>query len=183
MNWLEFYKEQYYRELERKDRLNEKFNSFLTIVTIIGGGLFVILNKLVDVINDKQYNSLVIIVPTLIIICILFVLIFKYMYNVYYEKEYTYLNSIEKIEQKRKEYEDFYTTSYEEYYKSSNKTIEQLVEEKMIQNIKENLIEATDKNLKTNNERIYNNVILNRLILSLSIIMFLLYIYMIFIPS
>ena len=26
MNWLEFYKEQYYKEIERKDKLNEKSN-------------------------------------------------------------------------------------------------------------------------------------------------------------
>lgn len=53
----------------------------------------------------------------------------------------------------------------------------------MTENIKENLIEATDKNSKTNNERIYNNVILNRLILTLGLIMSLLYIYIIFISN
>ncbi len=183
MNWLEFYKEQYYKEIERKDKLNEKFNSLLTIITIIGGGLFIILDKVSSIINSKEYYAISIIIPILFIIGTLLVLIFKYMYNVYYEKKYTYLNSLAKIEEKRKEYEEYYSTYYEEHFKSTEKTVEQLVEEKMTENIKENLIEATDKNSKTNNERIYNNVILNRLILTLGLIMSLLYIYIIFISN
>ena len=183
MNWLEFYKEQYYKEIERKDKLNEKFNSLLTIITIIGGGLFIILDKVSSIINSKEYYAISIIIPILFIIGTLLVLIFKYMYNVYYEKKYTYLNSLAKIEEKRKEYEEYYSTYYEEHFKSTEKTVEQLVEEKMTENIKENLIEATDKNSKTNNERIYNNVILNRLILTLGLILSLLYIYIIFISN
>lgn len=102
MNWLEFYKEQYYKEIERKDKLNEKFNSLLTIITIIGGGLFIILDKVSSIINSKEYYAISIIIPILFIIGTLLVLIFKYMYNVYYEKKYTYLNSLAKIEEKEK---------------------------------------------------------------------------------
>lgn len=184
MDWLEYYKEQYYREIERKNGLNDKFNSFLTIITILGGGFFIILSKLIQL-NRQESDNFILAMSIIIvsIIILLFIWIFKYMYEVHYENEYTYLRTSGEIEAKRKEYQDYYSEYYEEYFKNTNKTVKELVEERIEEDIKLNLIEATDKNAKTNTMRIKNNAKLNKLILTISVILAITYIITLFIPN
>ena len=183
--WLiKFCRSKIYKEIERKNGLNDKFNSFLTIITILGGGFFIIISKLIEL-NREESNNFILVISIIIvsILTILFIWIFKYMNEVHYENQYTYLRTSGEIEAKIRVYQNYYSEYYEEYFKNTNKTVDELVEERIEEDIKLNLIEATDKNVQTNTMRIKKNSILNKLILTISVILAITYIITLFIPN
>lgn len=168
MDWLGFYKERYYKEIERRNQFNDRFNILLTIITISGGGYLLIIDKLFKVLESNNYRINIIsfiIITMSIIIFILYIVIFYYMYNVYYENQYEQLRNSRDIEEKRNEIQKYYDENYNEYYKESGKTKEELIDEDMEEDLKEKYIKAFDYNSNKNNIRMKNNVRLNRFIL------------------
>lgn len=184
MDWDEYYKECYYKEIERKNTLNDTFNAFLTIITILGGGFFVILGKLINL-NYQLDNSYLLVISIIIVLLIIifFIKLFIYMYKVHYDNKYEYVRNPEEIETKKKEYYDYYMEYYKEYFKDTGKSVDDLVEERIKEDIKLNYIEATTKNNETNIIRINNNQKLNKLILTTSIILAIVYIGTLFIDD
>ena len=105
MDWLEFYKERYYKEIERRGQFNDRFSILLTIVTVSGGGYLLIIDKLFKVLESNNYEINIItyvIMAMSIVIFILYAIIFYNMYYVYYENKYEQLRSSRDIEEKRK---------------------------------------------------------------------------------
>lgn len=186
MNWLEFYKERYYKEIERKEILNNKFNIFITIITISGGGYLLILEKLFKLLknNNYQINMITFIIMVMIIIIfIMYIKIFHYMYDIYYENQYEYLTKSKEIEEKRKEVKAYYDEYYKEFYKQKGKKKEELIEEDMEEDLKEKFISAADYNSNRNEERTDNNLKLNRILLLVAAFITLTYILIISIPT
>lgn len=187
MNWLEFYKERYYKEVERKNVLNDKFNVFLTIITISGGGYLFVLDRLFRLLEQDNYKISIatfLIIIMSIIIAILYTKIFKYMYSIYYENEYEYLNTSKVIEEKRGEIKKYYDKHYDKYFKIiGGKEKEELIEEDMEQDLKEKFISAYDHNRERNDSRIKENVRLNKIILLTALLIILTYIIILIIPD
>ena len=185
IDWLEFYKERYYKELERRAQFSDKFNILLTIITISGGGYLLILDKLFKVLemNNYQINGwtgVLIFMST--IIFILYDIIFYNMFNIYFENEYQQLSASGDIEKKRKELIEYYDKYYDEYYKSTGKSKEILVDQDMQEDLKEKYIEAFDFNNRQNNTRMKNNVRLNKYIAVITSLIILTYIIALAIP-
>lgn len=185
MDWLEFYKERYYKEIERRSQFNDRFSILLTIVTVSGGGYLLIIDKLYKVFESNNYKINIItfvIMVMSIVIFILYVIIFYNMYNVYYENQYEQLRNSRDIEEKRKEIEKYYDEYYNEYYKELGKTKKELIEEDMKEDLKEKYISAFDYNNHRNNIRMKNNVRLNRYILVTSALIIITYIFTLSVP-
>lgn len=185
MDWLEFYKERYYKEIERRGQFNDRFSILLTIVTVSGGGYLLIIDKLFKILESNNFKmdiSTFIIMAMSIFIFVLYVIIFYNMYNVYYENQYEQLRSSKEIEEKRKEIKNYYEKYFDEYYTELGKTKEQLIEEDMKEDLKEKYISAYDYNNYRNNIRMKNNVRLNRYILVTAALIIITYIFALSIP-
>ena len=185
MDWLEFYKERYYKEIERRGQFNDRFSILLTSVTVSGGGYLLIIDKLFKVLESNNYEINIItyvIMAMSIVIFILYAIIFYNMYNVYYENQYEQLRSSRDIEEKRNEIEKYYDAYYNEYYKKLGKTKEELIEEDMKEDLKEKYISAFDYNNYRNNIRMKNNVRLNRFILVTAALIIITYILVLSVP-
>lgn len=165
--------------------LNDKFNIFLTMITISGGGYLLILDKLFKLLRKDNYiikfPTLVILLMS-IIISILYIKIFIDMYNVYYGNKYEYLGTSKDIEEKRKEIKKYYDKYYKKYYKITGKSKKRLIDEDIQEDLKEKFINAYDYNFEKNNNRMNDNIRLNRTILITATFIIVTYIIMLAIP-
>lgn len=185
MDWLEFYKERYYKEIERRRQFHDKFSILLTIITVSGGGYLLIIDKLFKVLESNNYKINIItfiIIQMSILIFALYIIIFYHMYNVYYESKYEQLPDSKDIEGKINEIKKYYDEYYDEYYSNLGKTKEALIKEDIEEDLKEKYINAFDYNNNRDNIRMKDNVRLNRFILVTSALIIITYILALSIP-
>lgn len=102
---LEFFKELYYKELESKELLANRFTTNLTIVTFLIGGLLFCIKNVNDLESSKIYFIFLIfaLLSSLIDVAIIVLLL-----NHIRGKEYAFLPSPQKLQERYKELELHY---------------------------------------------------------------------------
>lgn len=111
MDWLDFYKEFYFHEIERKYSLMKSMSLPVGVATLLSSALLVIATRLQTVASLFDLGLLVLLVCTALLLC----LSIYYMTRAYFNHAYHYLPTTLEIASHRQELENFYKRAEDEH--------------------------------------------------------------------
>ena len=125
------YEQMYYKEYDRKEKLNARLSIVITIFTIITGLISYILNDYI-LIYDKIGAHRIILLHMFIVALILYLTSFYFAIRTFIGYKYLYIPSANDIDEafiNSKQYFESYYELNKEYFKQQGITCEQLCEE------------------------------------------------------
>lgn len=163
---VEFYKELYMYEINRKENLNSKLSIQIGLVTVLGGIAAFEIENLYQNTKVNPVLQIEFILLTIIILAINIINLYKANHN----KKYRYLDNPKNVKKAFEDIERYYTNYYE-YYRNGNETLESLLKRKKEEKLIEMYNECAEENSKVNDIRYEENMKFIRIfIISLVII-------------
>lgn len=153
MNKLEFYRNLYLYEINRKENIGSKVSIYITLLTVLGG---IVVFEIQNLYNNIKVNPIIQLELIFLIIVILGINIY-FLYKANYEKTYNYLDNPKELKKSFDDLEKYYQKYYKNY-KNKKETVEELVMRKTEEKLIESYIECSEHNARVNDARNEENL-------------------------